>query len=175
MAASASAQADCFVHHATRFNLDPALLRAIADVESSFRPEAVNRGHVQRTGTVDVGLMQINTGWLPRLARHGITAADLADPCTSIEIAAWIVSDLVRRHGDTWEAVGAYNAGCSELKGTACTRARSAYAWRVYRRLERSATKVPSSTPGQTVLLAPGLRSLGQSLATDGRDEGAPQ
>lgn len=164
------AHADCFDHHATRFGLDPQLLRAVADVESDGRPEAVNRSHIQRTGTVDVGLMQINTGWLPRLAQHGINAADLAEPCTSIEVGAWILSSLVQQHGNTWQAVGAYNAACSQLKGEACTRARSVYAWRVYRRLQaRASAAVPNPArspfpPAPTPIT--GLTSLSAPAST---------
>ncbi len=147
------ARADCFEHHGTRFGLDPALLRAIALVESGGRPHAVNNSHQARTGSIDVGLMQINTVWLPKLARHGIQAEDLRDPCTSIEIGAWILSDLVQRLGNTWEAVGAYNAACSELKGAACTRARTTYAWKVFRHLNASAGIQPATkmapTPAQ--------------------------
>ena len=170
--ASAAARADCFEHHGARFGLDPALLRAIAQVESGGRPHAVNLSHQARTGSMDVGLMQINTAWLPRLARHGISRTDLSDPCTSIEIGAWILSDLMRRHGFTWDAVGAYNAACSELKGAACTRARSAYAWKVFRHLAAQAQTLAntgpagastSSTPSAVATVAPtpiGLVSL---------------
>lgn len=117
-------------------------------VESGGRSSAVNvNRHLAGSASIDVGLMQINSAWLPKLARHGVTAADLRDPCTSIEVGAWILSGLVQRLGDTWEAVGAYNAGCTELKGSACTKARSSYAWRVYRRMQH-AQGTNSSAPG---------------------------
>lgn len=171
-----------------RFNLDPQLLRAIAAVESGHRPEAVNGSHAARTGSVDIGLMQINTGWLPRLSRYGIGASDLKDACTSIEIGAWILSDLVQRHGNEWEAVGAYNAACSQLKGAACIRARADYAWKVYRRLHGPAkgvhAKAASASTAHAVLpglpAAPGLMSvsMGPGKADDTGErhmQGTPQ
>lgn len=167
LATCVAAHADCFEHHGRRFGLNPALLRAIALVESAGRPQAVNRNHQARTGSVDVGLMQINSAWLPTLARHGIAADDLRDPCTSIEVGAWILSDLVQRHGNSWDAVGAYNASCSELKGAACVRARATYAWKVYRRLERDTAVSPphltAAAPIATAATA-GLLSLASAM-----------
>lgn len=161
------ARADCFEHHGARFGLDPALLRAIALVESGGRPHAVNGRHQARTGSIDVGLMQINTAWLPKLARNGISGDDLRDPCTSIEIGAWILSDLVQRMGNTWEAVGAYNAACRELKGADCARARTTYAWKVFRHLPPGAADKPeprqAAAPAAPAAPA-GLLSLSAAL-----------
>lgn len=137
--------ADCFEHHASRFGLDPALLRAIAWVESGGKPGAINDGHVARTGSRDIGLMQINSSWLPRLAASGIQERDLLRPCTSIEIAAWLLHDLVRRYGNTWDAVGAYNASCRTLSERDCVSARARYAWKVFDRQPRSQARQPLS------------------------------
>ena len=135
-AASATASAaDCFSSAAHRHGLDPALLRAIASAESDMRVDAINLAHRQRTGTIDIGLMQVNSGWLPRLASFGIAAPDLHQPCTNIDVGAWILAESFARHGNDWRAVGAYNAACTQLKDEACTRQRARYAWRVYRRL----------------------------------------
>lgn len=126
---------DCWNDAGQRYGVSPQLLYAMAQVESGLNPLAVNRSHLRRTRSYDIGLMQINSSHLGALARFGIREADLYDACTNISVAAWLLSQQFARYGVSWEAVGAYNAACSQLKGEHCQRARSAYAWRVYRRL----------------------------------------
>ena len=132
----------CWEQAAQRYGLAADLLYAIARVESNLNPRAVNRSHLQRTGSYDIGLMQSNSAHLGALARHGITGA-------------WLLADTFARHGVTWNAVGAYNAACSQLKGQACVEARSRYAWQVYR-------KLPGSTAPVAARVATATRGAGQ-------------
>lgn len=89
-------------------HIDPSLLKAIAIQESGLNLRAVNRNN--KNGSVDHGPFQINSSWLPKLKKHGITVAQLYDPCISAYVAAWILADSINRHGATWRAVGAYNS-----------------------------------------------------------------
>lgn len=113
---STRARADCWDVAADRYHLDPLLLYAIAQVESNLD---VNASNVNRDGTHDIGLMQINSTHLPTLSRYGLTERRLReDACASIVTGAWILAGFVRRYGYGWEAVGAYNAGVGEARAT---------------------------------------------------------
>lgn len=144
----------CWDQAARRHGVPADLLYAIASVESGLNPKAVNRSHLARTGSYDIGLMQINSRHLPRLARHGVTEASLYEPCTNLDVGARMLSDLFIRRGLSWDSVGAYNAACTQLKGKACSEARARYAWKVYRKLpsvqrntvaRQSATSLPDA------------------------------
>lgn len=136
--ASRLAGAFCFEDAGQRYGVAPELLRAIAKVESSMNASAVNGSHAARTGSTDLGLMQINSSHLPRLAQWGITReALMTDACLNVMVGAWLLVQHMDRNGQDWNGIGSYNAACSQLKGQACTTARNTYAWKVYRALKR--------------------------------------
>lgn len=105
--AGSNADAFCFADAAARYKVSETLLRAIAQTESSNNPNAHSW---DRDGSDGIGLMQINSSWLPTLAPYGIGRKQLADACTNVNIGAWVLAQNIQRYGDTWKAVGAYNA-----------------------------------------------------------------
>jgi soluble lytic murein transglycosylase-like protein len=123
----------CWDEAAARYQISPELLHAIAICESGLRPSVVS--HNINTGTYDIGLMQINSSNLRRLKSYGINEDQLYEPCTNLQVGAWILAGEFQRHGFSWEAVGAYNAACTGSKLQDCTAVRARYAWCVYMNL----------------------------------------
>lgn len=140
LTAAQGAQAMCFDEAGQMYEVNADLLRGIAQVESSMNPLAMNMEHKERTGSYDIGLMQINSGWLKTLAKFGITEMQMkTDPCLNVKVGAWILKTNMNKMGANWNAVGAYNAACTQLKGEACTNARNTYTSKVWRAMNRPA------------------------------------
>ena len=116
--------AACWDNASQRYGVNMHLLYAIAKTESGLNPRAINRN---TDGSYDIGLMQINSRWLPVLRKYDISEEQLFDACTSINVGAWILAQNMRRLGNTWNAVGAYNAQSSDK--------RLRYAMKVYRNI----------------------------------------
>ena len=107
-AAPILAQAFCFNEAGARYGVNPDLLRAIAKVESGMKQFAINRSNAN--GSVDVGVMQINSFWFPRLEKLGISREHLWDPCTNVMVGAWILAQEISGNGLNWVSVGRYNS-----------------------------------------------------------------
>ncbi len=97
----------CFELAASRYRVPVQLLQAIAQVESAHNPRALN---FNANGTRDIGLMQINSSWLPQLRRWSVSEQALWDPCVNTLVAAWLLSENFKRWGHTYRALGAYHS-----------------------------------------------------------------
>lgn len=132
----ATATADCFEDAAAYQHVNPYILRAIAWQESHWHPDAV---HLNANGSVDYGMMQINTIHLPELVRYNVHRDALMSPCKSVYVAAWQLRKEMNRYGNSWAAVGAYHSATPAL--------RDDYALRIYAILKKwhvlSANGVP--------------------------------
>jgi len=126
--AATSARADCLDDAARYHKVNVNLVRAIAQQESGMRANAVN---VNSDGSEDIGLMQINSSWLPKLARYRVTRQSLFNACVNAYVGTWILASNIKQFGPTWKAVGAYNA--------VSTNKQLVYANNIYRRLSRAA------------------------------------
>lgn len=110
-----SAFSFCFDDAGRYYNINPDLLEAIAYTESRLEQGAINDKN--RNGSVDYGLMQINSSWLSKLKNFGITKEDVInDSCINVFVGAWVLAQNFKSHGENWTSVGAYNAGFSSKK-----------------------------------------------------------
>jgi soluble lytic murein transglycosylase len=125
------------VFYATRYRLDPALLRAVIKAESDFRQHVVSKKGA-------VGLMQLTPDTATTLR-----VANLHDSIENIRGGAKQLRHLLNLYrGDLPLALAAYNAGVHRVKGHRVPKIRETRLYvrkvlRYYRQLQ-----MPHKTPG---------------------------
>lgn len=140
--------------------VDPALLKAIASVESSFNPKAV--GPETRSGRAQ-GLMQ----FVPAMQKaYGIQ--DPFDPEQSVGAAARMMSDLLKRYdGNVGMALEAYNGGPSLVGKSKQT---AAYREKVMSRFQPQQVASAEQPPTQRITRAPRTTSQARPVQVAAMD-----
>ena len=108
----------CMLAVSQFYHLPPRVLPSIQVVEAG-QPGTISRNF---NGTADLGVMQVNTRWLPHLARSWhmtprvVASRLINDPCFNIVAAGAIMRIyLDESRGDVVEAVGYYHSHTPEL------------------------------------------------------------
>jgi soluble lytic murein transglycosylase-like protein len=103
--------AGAIAEEARLVGLDPVLVLAIIEVESSWDPDAVSERDAR-------GLMQLRRPTLEGEARRGrLPSADAHDPQVNVRAGIRYYGRLLRRFKDEDLALVAYNAGPNRLSG----------------------------------------------------------
>lgn len=119
---------NCFETVGKAYSIDPLLLESIALTESNKNTNVISKNNTN--GTYDIGIMQINSSHLKTLKKYNITEQDLIkDSCVNITVAGFILSSNIKIRGNTWDAIGAYNAGYHNTPGA--TERRRLYAEKI--------------------------------------------
>lgn len=130
-----------FVQAEEATGLSRHLFAAIAAQESSFHPWSVNLAgrsyfgkskedalaQIGNCSSYDLGLMQINSFWLPKF---GISAEDALDPAMNVLLGALILMDCVQRYG-TFDGIACYHAGSPEQTRGKVYAVRVVNKWRI--------------------------------------------
>ena len=108
----------CMALVASLYNLPPRVLPSIHVVEGG-RTETV---HVNADGSQDLGYMQVNTRWLPALARYSklpeasVRQNLLSRPCFNVAAAGYILRRyLDETRNDLMLAIGDYHSHTANL------------------------------------------------------------
>jgi soluble lytic murein transglycosylase len=93
------------VSAAQRHRLDPDLVAAVVEAESSGNPSAVSRAQAY-------GLMQVRVPTARDMARRDVTVDELFDPGFNLDVGCRYLRLMLDRYGDDVRlALMAYNAG----------------------------------------------------------------
>ncbi len=105
--------ATCLLMAAQTYNVPPAVMLGIMHVEGGRPGQAVGPNS---NGSYDLGPMQINTLWIPQLAKHWKVSHNVAyrmvkdDPCVNVNVAAWILRQRLNESGNLTLAIAHYHS-----------------------------------------------------------------
>src|SRR5690606_365353 len=109
---TAQALAVCIFAAAQTYAVPPSVLLGILHVEGGKAGQAV----ANTNGTHDLGPRQINTIWIPQLAKHWrvpeATALRLVrdDACVNIGVGAWILRSKMNETGSLYKGIAWYHS-----------------------------------------------------------------
>ncbi|MDD3465603.1 MAG: lytic transglycosylase domain-containing protein [Campylobacterales bacterium] len=105
---------DIYIEVGEEFNIPPILLWAITKVESDFNKNMI---YINKNGTIDIGLMQINSvHWDTLYNEFGVTPNDLFDIEINIRCGAWELSNCIDRYEYSWDAITCFNGFSTDNK-----------------------------------------------------------
>lgn len=109
---TAQALAVCIFAAAQTYSVPPAVIMGILHVEGG----SVGMASKNTNGTEDLGPMQINTIWVPELARYWNVPQDTAkrlvrdDACVNIGVGAWILRKKINDTGSLYKGIAWYHS-----------------------------------------------------------------
>lgn len=104
--------AACLMLASQTYSVPPAVMVGIMHVEGG----RVGQQVANSNGTYDLGPMQINTLWMPELAKKWGVSETTAwrwvrdDPCTNMGVAAWILKNHINETGSLAKAIQYYHS-----------------------------------------------------------------
>lgn len=109
--------AACLMMASQTYSVPPAVMVGIMQVEGG----RVGQQVLNTNGSYDLGPMQINTIWVPKLASHWKVDEATAkrwirdDPCTNLGVSAWILRRHMNETGSLSKAIAYYHSRTPSL------------------------------------------------------------
>jgi soluble lytic murein transglycosylase-like protein len=109
---SATVLAACLMLASQTYSVPPAVLVGIYKAEGGKVGQQVSNTN----GSYDLGPMQINTIWVPELAKKWGVKEEVAkkwvrdDACTNVGVAAWILKGHLDETGNLSQAIAHYHS-----------------------------------------------------------------
>lgn len=101
----------CGYEYAEAYSVPPQMIQAVRIKESGGN-HGVGRVCANRDGSCDIGAMQINEYWLPRLHKQNIDSNLLVnDECVNIAVGTWILAANYYHQKNWVDALAVYNTG----------------------------------------------------------------
>ncbi len=96
----------CINQSAIQYHVPATMILSVIKTENGRNGLRVKNTN----GTYDLGVMQINTSWLPTLQKKGITEDQIrSNPCVNVHVGTWILAQGIA-NSEGWKGVGNYHS-----------------------------------------------------------------
>lgn len=97
---------ECINQAAVTYHVPATMIVSVMKIENGQNGMAIKN----KNGTYDLGVMQINSSWLPKLKKHGIDKATLQhDGCMNVMVGSWILAQGIAK-SEGWVGLGNYHS-----------------------------------------------------------------
>jgi soluble lytic murein transglycosylase-like protein len=98
---------NCINEAAYEYHVPAKLIISVLNIERGKIGQAVRN----KNGTYDLGPMQINTSWWPKLYAYRVTPQQvLYDGCTNVKVGTWILGKEIAEGGNLYNGIGNYHS-----------------------------------------------------------------
>ncbi|MFY9288028.1 MAG: lytic transglycosylase domain-containing protein [Alphaproteobacteria bacterium] len=110
---TAQALAACLLMAANTYQVPPAIMIGIMEIEGGRVGQAVGPNF---NGSYDLGPMQVNTLWVPKLAKIWKVNDKTAytwlkdDGCVNVHVSAWILQQKIKNTGSYYGGISHYHS-----------------------------------------------------------------
>lgn len=99
--------AQCVPQASKAFGVPQEIIEVVLEVEGGWPGAEIENNN----GSHDLGPMQINTQWIPRLKAFGVSREDVRDnPCVNISIGTWLLATELEQGRTLAEAIARYHS-----------------------------------------------------------------
>jgi soluble lytic murein transglycosylase-like protein len=117
---------ECINHAAVTYQVPAAMIISVLKTEGGKQGSASRN----KDGTIDYGPMQINTRWLGKLEKYGITKEELQyKPCINVAVGTWILAQSIASGKDPWHGVGIYHSRTMSFNERYRNKVKGFYDW----------------------------------------------
>lgn len=99
---------DCINRAAIIYKVPVTVILSIMKKENGKNGDAIRN---KSNGSVDYGVMQINSVWLSKIKPYGYTKDDLQfNACKNVAVGAWIIGQNMARDKELWLGIAGYHS-----------------------------------------------------------------
>lgn len=114
---TAQALSMCIFAASQTYSIPPSVILGVLKVEGG----KVGMANLNKNGSYDLGMMQINTVWVPTLAKYWKVEPSVAirylrdDGCVNIGVGAWILRSKMDQTGSLYDGIAYYHSATPHL------------------------------------------------------------